>query len=100
MDASGLDFQDIFGLLRAGSAPSLSSEELASRISSCVMSQTANAPAPSVTHTELMCLCLTLTESIISRLTAQSLPQDATGFYEDVTRRLFGEMNLMAKLVG
>lgn len=98
MDASGLDFQDIFGLLRAGSAPSLSSEELASRISSCV-SQTANAPAPSVTHTELMCLCLTLTESIVSRLTAQSLPQDATGFYEDVTRRLFGEMNLMAKLV-
>ncbi|XP_016307692.1 protein Lines homolog 1 isoform X2 [Sinocyclocheilus anshuiensis] len=98
MDASGLDFQGIFWLLRAGSAPSLSSEELAGRISSCV-SQTANTPAPSVTHTDVMCLCLTLTESIISRLTAQSLPQDATIFYEDVTRRLFGEMNLMAKLV-
>ncbi|XP_050970376.1 protein Lines homolog 1 [Labeo rohita] len=98
MDASGLDFQCIFGLLRAGSAPSLSSEDLASRISSCV-SQTANTPAPSVTQTDVMCLCLTLTESIISRLTAQSLPQDATVFYEDVTKRLFGEMNLMAKLV-
>ncbi|RXN20563.1 ceramide synthase 2-like protein [Labeo rohita] len=99
MDASGLDFQCIFGLLRAGSAPSLSSEDLASRISSCV-SQTANTPAPSVTQTDVMCLCLTLTESIISRLTAQSLPQDATVFYEDVTKRLFGEMNLMAKLGG
>ncbi|KAK2913354.1 hypothetical protein Q8A67_001753 [Cirrhinus molitorella] len=98
MDASGLDFQGIFGLLRAGSAPSLSSEELASRISSCV-SQTANASVPSVTHTDIVCLCLTLTESIIRRLTAQSLPQDATTFYEDVTKRLFGEMNLMEKLV-
>ncbi|XP_073692550.1 protein Lines homolog 1-like [Garra rufa] len=98
MDASGLDFQGIFRLLRAGSAPSLSSEDLASRISSCV-SQTANTPVPSVTHTDLMCLCLTLTESIISRLTAQSLPQDAKVFYEDVTRRLFGEMNLMSILV-
>ncbi|XP_042583245.1 protein Lines homolog 1 isoform X1 [Cyprinus carpio] len=99
MDASGLDLQDVFGLLRAGSTPSVCSEELARRISSCFTSQTANAPAPSVTHTDLMCLCLTLTESIISRLTAQSLPRDATMFYEDVMRRLFGEMNLMAKLV-
>uniref|UniRef100_A0A673KFV4 Lines homolog 1 n=1 Tax=Sinocyclocheilus rhinocerous TaxID=307959 RepID=A0A673KFV4_9TELE len=81
VDASGLDLQAVFGLLRAGSAPSVSSEELASRIAS-------NAPAPSVTHTDLMCLCPTLTESIISRLTAQSLPQDVTMIYEDVTRRL------------
>uniref|UniRef100_A0A8C1TEH6 Lines homolog 1 n=1 Tax=Cyprinus carpio TaxID=7962 RepID=A0A8C1TEH6_CYPCA len=99
MDASGLDLQDVFGLLRAGSAPSVSSEELARRIASCFMSQTANAPAASVTHTDLTCLCLSLTESIINRLMAQSLPRDATLFYEDVMRRLFGEMNLMAKLV-
>lgn len=93
MDAAGLDLQDVFGVLRAGSAPSLSSEELAIRISSCVTHT-------DVTHTDVTCLCLTLTESIISRLTAQSLPQDATVFYEDVTRRLFGDMDLMPKLVG
>ncbi|XP_039528681.1 protein Lines homolog 1 isoform X1 [Pimephales promelas] len=98
MDAAGLDFQAIFRLLCTGSAPSLSSEELSSRISSCV-DQTANTPAPSVTHTDLMCLCLTLIEAIINKLTAQSLPQDVTIFYEDVKRRLFEEMNLMAKLV-
>ncbi|XP_051757547.1 protein Lines homolog 1 [Ctenopharyngodon idella] len=98
MDAAGLDFQSIFRLLRTGSAPSLSSEELASRISSCVV-QTENTLAASVTHTDVMCLCLTLVETIINRLTAQSLPQDVAIFYEDVTRRLFGEMNLMAKLV-
>ncbi|KAK7170790.1 hypothetical protein R3I94_000869 [Phoxinus phoxinus] len=98
MDAVGLDFQAIFRLLCTGSAPSLSSEELSSRISSCV-DQTANTPAPSVTHTDVMCLCLTLIEAIINRLTAQSLPQDVTIFYEDVKRRLFEEMNLMAKLV-
>ncbi|XP_067300906.1 protein Lines homolog 1 [Pseudorasbora parva] len=98
MDAAGLDFQEIFRLLRTGSALSLSSEELASRISSCV-AQTANTPAPSVTHTDVLCLCLTLIETIISSLIAQSLPQDLTIFYEDVTKRLFGEINLMAKLV-
>lgn len=98
MDAAGLDFQAIFRLLCTGSAPSLSSEEISSRISSCV-DQTANTPSPSVTHTDVMCLCLTLMEAIIKRLTAQSLPQDVTIFYEDVKRRLFEEMNLMAKLV-
>ncbi|XP_043100019.1 protein Lines homolog 1 [Puntigrus tetrazona] len=91
MDASGLDLRDTFGLLRAGSAPSVSSEELAGRISSCFASQTEKADAA--------WLCLTLTESIVRRLTARSLPQDAAAYYEDVTRRLFGENNLMAHLV-
>ncbi len=83
--------RDVFVALRAGSAPSLSGEELAVRISSRVR-QTARA--------DVTCLCLALTESIVRALSAQSLTQDGAVFYEDVTRRLFGEMDLMEKLVG
>lgn len=90
MEASGLDFRSVFGLLRAGSVPSLSSEDVASRISACVQT---------VTNTEDTCLSLSLIESIISRLTAHSFTEDATVYYQDVIRRLFSEINLTAKLV-
>nr|XP_055043161.1 protein Lines homolog 1 [Misgurnus anguillicaudatus] len=94
MDASSLDFQNIFISLYAGAAPSLSSKDLASRIASCLTSQT-DGP---VSRTDVMCLCLTLTENIITRLSSQSLPQDVRIYYEDVMRSLC-EMDLMAKLV-
>ncbi|XP_051985556.1 protein Lines homolog 1 isoform X1 [Xyrauchen texanus] len=94
MDSSGLDFQTIFRLLHAGAAPNLCSKDLASRISSCLSPQTVI-----VTDTAIICLCLTLTEKIITRLSCQSLPQDVRIFCEDVMRSLFGKMNLMAKLI-
>lgn len=94
MDASDLDFQSVFRLLTAGAVPNLSSEDLAGRISSCLSPQTAGF----VTDTDVICLCVTLCERIIARLSSQSLPQDVRIYYERVTRRL-GEMNLMAKLV-
>lgn len=94
MDASSLDFQNIFVSLYSGTLPSLSSKDLASKIASCLTSQTAG----SVSHTDVMCLCLTLTENIITRLSSPSLPQDVRICYEDVMRSLC-EMDLMAKLV-
>nr|XP_021333381.1 protein Lines homolog 1 isoform X3 [Danio rerio] len=90
MEVSELDFHSVFGLLHAGSAPSLSSEDLASRISSCVQT---------VTNTDDTCLSLSLIESVISRLAAHSFTADAAVYYQDVIRRLFTERNLMAKLV-
>lgn len=90
MEVSELDFHSVFGLLHTGSAPSLSSEDLASRISSCVQT---------VTNTDDTCLSLSLIESVISRLAAHSFTADAAVYYQDVIRRLFTERNLMAKLV-
>lgn len=94
MNASGLDFQTLFSLLNAGASPSVSSEDLASRISSRLSPQTAG----SVTDTEAICLCLTLSERITARLSSQSLPQDVSVYYEAVMGSL-GEINLMEKLV-
>ncbi|XP_057187479.1 protein Lines homolog 1 isoform X2 [Triplophysa rosa] len=94
MDASGLDFQTLFSLLNAGASPSVSSEDLASRISSRLSPPTAG----SVTDTDGVCLCLTLCERITARLSAQSLPQDVSVYYEAVMGSL-GEMSLMEKLI-
>ncbi|KAA0722803.1 Protein Lines -like protein 1 [Triplophysa tibetana] len=94
MSASGLDFQTLFSLLNAGASPSVSSEDLASGISSCLSPQTAGF----VTDTEVICLCLTLAERITARLSSQSLPQDVSVYYEAVMGSL-GEMNLMEKLI-
>ncbi|XP_056594082.1 protein Lines homolog 1 isoform X2 [Triplophysa dalaica] len=94
MNASGLDFQTLFSLLNAGASPSVSSEDLASRISSHLSPQTAG----SVTDTEAICLCLTLSERITARLSSQSLPQDVSVYYEAVMGSLC-EINLMEKLI-
>ncbi|XP_051574860.1 protein Lines homolog 1-like [Myxocyprinus asiaticus] len=96
MNALDLDLQTVFRLLNTGAASNLCSKDLATRISSCLSPQTASV---FVTDTAIICLCLTLTEKIITGLSCQSLPQDVRVFCEDVMRSLFGEMDLMAKLV-
>ncbi|TRY77633.1 hypothetical protein DNTS_005781 [Danionella cerebrum] len=89
-----LDFLSVLRSLQEGSAPALSSEDLASRISACVR-------PPPVNHsfTEITCLSLSLTETMISGLLSHKLPPETMLYYEDVIRRLFGELKLMERLV-
>ncbi|KAF4083031.1 hypothetical protein AMELA_G00135380 [Ameiurus melas] len=103
MESQHSDLQAVFTDLRSGVVPALSTEELASQISSAVnCSLHILLPSPhSMTSedTEMTGMFLTLTGKIISTLTLENLPRDVHRFYDEAMKRLFGASNLTADLV-
>lgn len=98
---SGL--KTLFTVLRSGSVPGMTSEELASRvslvISRSVQSVTQSSPGAGGPEADSACLCLTLVWKIVTAPSSHHLPQEARTIYEDVTRRLFRDADLMSELV-
>ncbi|KAB5558993.1 hypothetical protein PHYPO_G00023680 [Pangasianodon hypophthalmus] len=103
MDAQHSDLQAVFTDVRSGLVPAMSTEELASQISSAInhsLHILLQSPHGMTSEdTEMTGMFLTLTGKIISKLTSKSLPRDVSVFYEDAVKRLFGASNLTADLV-
>lgn len=103
MDAQHVDLQALFTHLRSGVIPSMSTEELASQISSAVNHSVhilQQSPYSMTSEdTDMTAMLLTFTGKIITKLSLKNLPQDVCMFYDDVTSRLFGASNMAADLV-
>ncbi|MCJ8737536.1 hypothetical protein PDJAM_G00025200 [Pangasius djambal] len=100
MDAQHSDLQAVFTDVRSGLVPAMSTEELASQISSAINHILLQSPHSMTSEdAEMTGMFLTLTGKIISKLSSKSLPRDVSVFYEDAVERLFGASNLTADLV-
>lgn len=103
MDSQHSDLQAVFTDLRSGVVPAMSTEELASQISSainCSLHILLQSPHSMTSEdTEMTGMFLTLTGKIISTLSSKSLPGDVHVFYDEAMKKLFGASNLTADLV-
>ncbi|KAK1798551.1 hypothetical protein P4O66_006844 [Electrophorus voltai] len=102
MDGGYSDLHAVFTVLQSGGIPGMTSKEFSSRISSAVSTLNTLMQSTQSVRSEvrdLICLFLTVIEKVIASQSSKSLPQNVKVFYEDIIKKLFGDISLMPELV-